>query len=154
MKTMSQIYIMLVFAVKYRRALIVPEIREHLYNMLGKLITDHGKGSIPLRIGGIDDHVHILVGLSPRISVEDLCREIKSRSSRWINEQHFLRYKFEWQRGYGVFSYSHSAKNQVIRYIDGQENHHAKIPFIEEFKTMMEKFELISDSRDLPQEPI
>lgn len=96
MKTFSQIYVMLVFGVKYRLGLLPQAHRLHIHSMVGKLVNDHGKGSVPVAVGGTKDHIHVLVSLSPSIAIADLVREIKSRSSRWINENRLTVGRFEW----------------------------------------------------------
>lgn len=153
MDTFSQINIMLVFGVKYRLGLLAPEMREHVHALIGRIINDHGKGSRPICIGGTADHVHILLSLSTSISIADLTREIKSRSSRWINERRLTLGRFGWQNGYGAFSYSQSARPQVIEYIKNQEAHHRTLSFREELERFLELYNLTSDPRDLPDAP-
>lgn len=152
MNSFSQIYIMAVFGVKYRLRMINHDIRESVHKMIWTILEAHGKGSKPLAIGGTADHIHILFTLSPNIALSDLLREVKSRSSRWINEQYGG--GFEWQRGYGAFSYSQSSKANVLAYIGNQEEHHRKISFREEVQRFLASYELASDPRDLPADPI
>ena len=72
-------------------------------------------------INGVKDHIHLLIGLRPHQSLADLVQDIKGSSSKWINEQNFIKTKFAWQEGYGAFSYSHSHLSRVINYIKNQE---------------------------------
>lgn len=141
---------MIVFGVKYRVGAIVPSIREGLYNKIRDIIADYGRGTYLVAIGGVADHIHILVGLSPKISLEELVREIKSRSTRWINSQDEYGWHFEWQRGYGAFSYSQSARPNVINYINQQEDHHRHLTFREEVEKFFERYGIVCDPRDLP----
>ncbi len=154
MNTFTQLYIMVVFGVKYRLRLIDKNMKQPLHNMLWKILEAHGKGSKTLAIGGTADHVHVFFTLSPNIALSDLVREIKSRTSRWINEQGLCTGSFEWQRGYGAFSYSQSSKSQVLAYIGNQEEHHKRLTFREELQRFLDSYELISDPRDLPSDPI
>lgn len=88
------------------------------------------------------DHVHILIGMRPHQSISNLVQDIKVESSKWIKEQKFCLFPFSWQEGYGVFSYSKSHVNAVIRYIQNQEIHHEKINFIDEYRKLLTVFEI------------
>ena len=88
------------------------------------------------------DHIHLLVGLKPNISVSDLVRDIKARSSKFINESNWIQGKFNWQNGFGAFSYSKSQIDNVINYILNQEEHHKKTSFKEEYVDLLRKFEI------------
>jgi len=145
---------MAVFTVKYRTAMLRPDVLLSLTSCIKNIFDTHGKGSRMIRIGGIENHLHILFTLSPNIALADLIREIKSRSSRWLNERDFYTSHFEWQRGYAAFSYSSSSKERVINYIDNQAVHHQRVTFLVELKNLLEKYELASDPRDMPALPI
>ena len=106
-----------------------------------------------LAINGMPDHIHILVGMRPSQSVSDLLQDIKSGSSKWINEQNFCKEKFEWQSGFGAFSYGASQVSQVIRYIENQEQHHKQVSFREEYLSFLKKFEIEYDEKYIFQEP-
>jgi len=93
------------------------------------------------------DHVHIFIGMRPNQSISDLMQDIKRSSSLWINQKGFVNGKFEWQEGYGVFSYSKSHVKSVIEYIENQEIHHKKMTFREEYLSFLEKFEVQYDER-------
>ena len=93
------------------------------------------------------DHVHILVGMRPTQSVSDLMQDIKGSSSKWINEKKFLKVKFEWQEGYGAFSYAKFQVNTVINYIKNQEQHHALRSFHQEYLEFLAEFEVAYDER-------
>ena len=101
-----------------------------------------GKNQKPIIVNGVEDHVHILVGLKPAMSISDLVRDIKNNSSNFINAQKFLKGKFAWQEGYGAFSYSHSQLDTVYRYIANQQEHHRTKTFKEEYIDFLQKFEI------------
>ena len=93
------------------------------------------------------DHVHVFIGYKPYQSVSDLLQDIKEHSSKWINTKGFLFAKFNWQEGYGAFSYSHSHIDRVIKYINNQERHHKKISFIDEYIALLKRFNVEYDER-------
>ena len=124
MSTYSQIYIQLVFAVKNRRALISNEWDEELYKYITGIVQN--KGQKMLAINGVADHIHIFIGMKPTCCLSDLVREVKKASNVFIKEKQFTPHKFEWQAGYGAFSYSHSSLDNVIKYVNNQKEHHKK----------------------------
>nr|WP_315263203.1 IS200/IS605 family transposase [uncultured Flavobacterium sp.] len=138
MSTYSQIYIQVVFAVKNRQALIADSWEEELYKYITGIVQN--KGQKMLAINGMPDHVHIFIGMKPSCCLSDLVREIKKASNSFINEKGFSNYKFEWQEGFGAFSYSHSSLDNVIGYIKNQKAHHKKRSFKEEYIDFLEKF--------------
>ena len=115
--TFSQIYIQTVFAVENRQSLITPDFKEDLHKYITGIVRNHGQKLIA--INGIPDHLHILIGL--KMALAELVREIKADSTNFINEQKFVRGRFNWQEGYGAFSYAHSQLDRIIRYIQNQE---------------------------------
>jgi len=129
--TYSQIYIQIVFAVKGRANLISPKWKDELYKYITGIIANEGQKLIA--INGMPDHIHVLIGLKPTVALSNLVRDIKANSSRLINEKRWVAGKFEWQSGFGAFSYSHSQLDNVIRYIQTQEEHHKKKTFKEEY---------------------
>ncbi len=100
------------------------------------------------------DHVYVLVGLHPSQSISGLLQDIKGGSSKWINEKGFVKGKFEWQEGYGAFSYSKSDMKNVIRYIENQEEHHAKRSFREEYIELLTEAEITYDERFIFIDPV
>ena len=138
--TFSQIYIQVVFAVKGREYLIQTTWEEELYKYIPGIIRN--KGQKLLAINGMPDHIHILVGLKPSCCLSDLVREIKKSSNDFIKEKGFIKYKFNWQEGYGAFSYSHSALDNVIAYIENQKQHHRTKTFKQEYLEFLEKFKI------------
>lgn len=141
--TYSQIYIQVVFAVKGRQNLIGKVWKEILNKYIAGIIT--GKEQKSIIVNGMPDHIHAFIGLKPSMRISDLVRDIKNNSSKFINEQHFIRGKFSWQEGYGVFSYGHSQIERVYNYILNQERHHKKRTFREEYLALLEKFNIPFD---------
>jgi len=138
--TFSQIYIQIVFAVKGRENLIAKHWKDELHKYISGIITNKGQKSII--VSGVEDHVHVFVGLRPAMAISDLVRDIKNNSSNFINEKKFIKGKFSWQEGYGAFSYAHSQIEQVYNYILNQEKHHHKQTFKEEYLEFLQKFEI------------
>ncbi len=138
--TFSQIYIQIIFAVKGRNSFIKQEWEENLYKYISGIINN--KGQKTLAINGTADHIHILIGMKPSCCLSDLVREIKKSSNKFIAENKYSKFKFSWQEGYGAFSYSHSALDNVIRYINNQKEHHKKKLFKDEYKDFLTKFRI------------
>jgi REP element-mobilizing transposase RayT len=138
--TYSKIYIQIVFAVKGRQSLIQNSWEEELYKYITGIVQN--KGQKMLAINGMPDHIHLFIGMKPSCNLSDLVREIKKSSNGFINEKKFCPFKFEWQEGYGAFSYSHSALDNVIGYIANQKEHHHKKSFREEYVDFLKKFEV------------
>jgi putative transposase len=143
--TYHQVYIQTVFAVKFREAIIDKTWKPELLAVIGNLINENDCKSFI--VNGVEDHIHCLIGLRPRVSISDLMQSVKAKSSKWINEQKLTSERFEWQEGYGVFSYSHSHIDAVYKYIENQEKHHEKRTFKEEYLDFLEKFEVPFDER-------
>jgi REP element-mobilizing transposase RayT len=149
--TYTQLHIQLVFAVRYREALINPAWKENLHGYIGALLQSRRHKS--LKINSMPDHIHILLGLRPYDSISSLTKIIKSESTKWINQEGFTKKKFNWQEGYGAFSYGKSQVPDVIRYIENQETHHRKQTFLQEYQDFLDKFEVEYDERYLFREP-
>ena len=145
--TFSQIYIQCVFAVKGRRNLMKGTWRENVYKYMAGIIRNKGQKSII--INGVEDHVHLFIGLKPSIALSDLVRDVKNNTSNYINDNNWLPQKFSWQEGYGAFSYSHSHIQSVYQYIQNQETHHRRKTFKEEYMELLEKFEVPFEERFL-----
>jgi putative transposase len=145
--TYSQITIHAVFAVKGRENFIDKEWRDHLHQYISGIITN--KGAKSLAVGGLKDHVHILFGMPVTASTSDFMSAVKANSSKWINEQNFLKGKFQWQEGYGAFSFSRSQRDTVIQYIINQEEHHQTRTFKDEYLKMLTDFEVAYDTKYL-----
>jgi REP element-mobilizing transposase RayT len=115
----------------------------HIHKYLGGIIKN--LNSIPICIGGTSDHVHILCSLPKTMALSDFVRNIKAYSSRWIKtlDNHYK--EFEWQTGYGAFSVSPSILTRTVNYINGQEEHHKKKSFIDEYTAFLEAYNIRFD---------
>jgi len=138
--TYTQINIQAVFSVKGRQNLITPYFRDDLFKYLSGILSNNNQFS--LAVNGYKDHVHLLFELNPVTSLSDIIRIVKSSSSKWINDNQFVKGKFRWQEGYGAFSYSRSQRDRVINYIMNQEKHHQGITFKKEYLDLLNKFEI------------
>ena len=138
--TYSQIYIQIVFAVKGRNNLIDKKWQDELHKYISGIIK--AKEQKPIIVNGVSDHIHCFVGLKPSMKISDLVRDVKNNSTNFINDKGFLRNEFNWQEGYGAFSYSQSQLDQVYKYILNQEKHHRKTTFKDEYLDFLNKFEI------------
>lgn len=138
--TFSQIYIQLVFVVKGRENLLKKTFREEVFKYMSGIVKAKGQKSII--INGVEDHVHLFIGLKPSMRLSDLVRDIKNNTTNFINEKKFVPGRFAWQEGYGAFSYSQSHMDNVYQYIFNQERHHQKKSFKEEYRELLEKFQI------------
>ena len=138
-------YVQIVFAVQGRGNLIPEKRRDELEKYICGIINK--QKSKPLAIYCNPDHIHILLGLHPTSAVSDLTRIIKANSSKFINEQRWLRGKFGWQEGFGAFTYSKSHIDAVIMYILNQPIHHRKKTFREEYLQILKQFQIDYDNR-------
>ncbi|MFH6986365.1 IS200/IS605 family transposase [Flavobacterium collinsii] len=138
--TYSQLYIHIVFTVKGRQNLISKNWKAEIYKYITGIISN--KGQKLITINGMPDHIHILIGLKPDKSISDLVRDIKANSSKFISEKKWINGKFEWQNGFGAFSYSHSHLTNIIKYIENQEEHHKTRTFKEEYIGFLKLFDV------------
>ena len=138
--TFTQIYIQVVFAVQNRNAQIHRNWEEELYKYITGIVQN--KEQKMLAINGTSNHIHFFIGMKPTCCLSDLVREIKKASSSFSKEKQFSRFKFQWQEGFGAFSYSHSQLGDVIRYIENQKEHHRKKTFKEEYLEFLKAFEI------------
>ena len=148
--TYHQIYLQTVFAVKYRKAMIQKSWKEKLFAVIGNLINETGCKTII--VNGVEDHVHCFLGLKPVISISELMKTVKAKSSKYINDHSLTPSRFEWQEGYGVFSYAQSQVDRVYKYILNQEVHHKKLTFREEYLEFLKSFKVEYDERYIFQE--
>lgn len=141
--TYTQLNVHAVFAVKGRRNFLKDNFRYDLFKYISGILNNNKQFS--LAVNGFTDHIHIFFELHPTTAVSDILRIVKTNSSKWINENHFINGHFNWQEGYGAFSYSRSQRDNVINYIKDQERHHSKTSFKEEYMGLLEKFEIEYD---------
>jgi len=145
--TYTQIYIQTVFAVKNRVCLINKEWKDELYKYITGIVENNNHKLIA--INGVPDHIHIFIGMKPDQSISDLLQDIKGASSKWVNEKKFVKGKFQWQSGYGAFSYSQSQIDKVVKYIQRQEEHHRRKTFKEEYVALLKAFEIVHNEKYL-----
>jgi len=138
--TYTQCYFQLVFAVKNRDALIKKAWKNELEMYITGIVQNH-KHKL-LAINAMPDHIHIFIGYHISQLIPDLVEEIKTSSNAWIKKGNLSKFKFEWQKGYGAFTYSHSQIDAVAKYIMNQESHHQKKSFREEYLEMLRKNEI------------
>ncbi len=143
--TYSQIYIHIIFSVRARNNLIKKNFQEELHKYIAGIIKRRGQKL--LAVNSVSDHIHILCNTQPDFNISDLVRDIKSYSTKFINNKKWLNRKFHWQRGFGSFSYSQSQVDGVIHYIQNQEKHHKKKSFRTEYLDFLKKFKVDYDSR-------
>ena len=145
--TYSQIYIHIIFTVKGRENLINKKHQEELHKYITGIISKRQQKL--LAIYANPDHIHLLVSLKPNITISDLVRDIKAGSSKFINDNRWINGKFNWQEGFGAFSYSRSQIDTVINYIANQELHHKKTSFKEEYIGFLKTYEIDYDENYL-----
>jgi len=141
-----------VFAVKFRKALIDASWKDRLHQYITGMIQN--KMHKMLQVNTMPDHLHMLIGFRPDENMSQLIQVVKSESSKWINDCQLTAKKFEWQDGFGAFSYSKSHVYNVMRYIQNQENHHLKQTFLEEYTAFLKAFEIQFDERYIFKELI
>ncbi|SRR5260221_6523085 len=133
--TFSSLHHHIVISTKHRRPLIKPDWRPRFHQYLGGTIR--GLGAVPQITGGVEDHVHLLVGLTTSTAPADFVREVKKASSVWASGHHDP--AFSWQEGYGIFSVSWKDCDSVRQYIANQEEHHRRSDFLEEYRQLLER---------------
>lgn len=149
--TYSQIHLQFVFAPKFRASLIQPSWENDLFKYITGIVQNNKHKM--LCINGMPDHLHLLIGFHTTQSIADLMQDVKASSSKWINDNKLTKSRFEWQAGYGVFSYSKSQIPDVINYIENQKEHHKKKTFLDEYKLFLEKFEINYQEQYIFKEP-
>ena len=135
MPSYHQVLIHVVFSTQYRRSVLTANYRDDLFGYIGGTVKEH-QASL-LKAGGVEDHVHLLIGTHPRFAIASTIQLLKTNSSKWINDKKKTGRKFHWQSGYGAFSVSKSMVPQVKRYIANQQEHHRKTTFMDEYLKML-----------------
>lgn len=141
--TSGNILLHFIFSTVARRPLIKPEFRDDLFAYLGGIVRE--MNAMALIVNGTTDHVHMLIRVRPIHSAAEIARVVKANSSRWVREKHSA--DFAWQTGYGVFSVSESNADATMAYIAGQEQHHRKRSFQEEFVVFLQRNRVEYDPR-------
>jgi putative transposase len=143
--TFTQIYLQFIFAVENRISLIMPQWKDELYKYITGIVQNNKHKLIV--VNGTADHIHVFVGYKPHQLIPDLLQDIKGDSSKWINAKRLVCGKFQWQEGYGAFSYSHSHIDRVVNYIKNQEVHHKRKSFKEEYLNFLKMFNIPYDEK-------
>lgn len=149
--TYTQIYIHFVFAVANRTALIEPAWEDELQKYMTGIVRNLGHKMIA--INGMPDHLHMLIGFHPTQSISDFMRVVKGESSEWINYKGFTRFRFQWQQGYGAFSYSKDQVDRLYHYIMNQKEHHRRKKFRDEYEDLLKYFDIEFEERFLFHDP-
>jgi len=145
MTTFSKIFLHVVFRVKYPYLKLESRVRIKVYKYISGIISNHGHK--PIKINGTEDHIHILIGLKPNVNISQFIKEIKRCSTNYINENQLIKYKFRWQVGFGVFSYTHYHLEQICNYINNQEKHHKNVSTKDEFKKLLDDYHIKYDPK-------
>ena len=148
MSSYTQILYHIVFASKGRRRVLDKPRRDDLFRYLWGVVKNHD--SHLYRIGGVEDHVHILSSLHPTVALADFVKDLKIASSKWIKDEQVFPEFEAWQEGYAALTHSLSEKDRLIEYIKGQEEHHRTVPFLDEYREMLRAAGLELDERYLP----
>jgi len=143
--TYTQIFLHFIFAVHNRRSLIDPSWKDELYKYITGIIQKNSHKLIA--INGTANHLHILVGYKPHQPIPNLMQDVKGYSAKWINKKKLTRWKFNWQKGYGAFSYSYSHIDNVYKYIMNQEQHHKIRAFKGEYIELLNRFKIAYHDR-------
>jgi len=144
-RTYTNLLTHIIFSTKQRQPFINTDIKPRFHSYIGGIVRElHG---VAYNVGGVADHVHLLVSLPPTLSVSDAVRTIKTNSSKWIKQQGGAHSNFEWQNGYGAFAVSQSNMNGVAKYITEQEEHHRTRTFQEEYIAFLERHGIEYDKR-------
>jgi REP element-mobilizing transposase RayT len=134
-QSLSNVIIHIVFSTKYRTPWLVKPVREHAHAYIASIVRDMGCECY--RAGGVADHIHIAVRLSRTITIAQLVEEVKTGSSKWMKTQGAELKDFTWQRGYSAFSVYFREVDRLLAYIDGQEEHHRKRTFQDEYRDLL-----------------
>jgi REP element-mobilizing transposase RayT len=145
--TYTQLYIQFVFAVQHRDALITEPNREEIQKFFTGIARNNKHKMLAIYCN--PDHAHVFVGLNPNQSISDLANDLKSNSSRWINQEKLCKFHFNWQNGFGAFSYHKSRISGLCNYINNQKEHHKKRSFKEEYLDLLKEFDVDYDEKYL-----
>ena len=147
-QSLAKILVHAVFSTKDRRPFLRDKpLCEELHRYLGGILAGHD--CQPLIVGGVEDHVHILAVLARTVTAADMVKEAKRGSSLWLKTKSPALHDFAWQNGYGIFSIGFSQVETVRNYIAGQEEHHRKVSFQDEFRELLKRYEIEFDERYL-----
>lgn len=143
--TYTSLHYHIVFSTRDRRPVIAADIEQRVWEYLGGIARKNGMK--PLQTGGIEDHIHMVVGIPPTMAVSKAVQQIKGGSSKWIHDTFPALAGFAWQDGYGAFSVSRSQVPTVINYVATQREHHSEQDFQTEYRAILERHEIDFDER-------
>ena len=144
-QSLSQVILHLVFSTRDRFPAINSSVRPRLHAYLASIAR--GRDANAYRVGGTEDHVHILCSLPRTLAQSDLVKDLKRESSKWMKQQGEMQERFCWQRGYGAFSLGRSQLEHAIQYVEGQEEHHRQVTFQEEYREFLDRYGVTYDER-------
>ncbi|MBM3981435.1 MAG: IS200/IS605 family transposase [Planctomycetes bacterium] len=144
-QSLARVLVHLVFSTKHRVPVLAPEIRAELHPYIAAVLNNDG--CTALRVGGFDDHVHLLFALSRTRTISQVVENVKTSSSKWLKTKSAALSEFHWQKGYGIFSVSEEHADEVVDYILRQEEHHAAQSFQDEVRTLYGRGKLAFDER-------
>ena len=144
-QSLFKVLVHIVFSTKNRADLITPEIENALFGYTHGIVENNGSKLIVA--GGTANHIHLLVPLGKKINIPELIGDIKRDSSNWIKQQDANFGNFYWQKGYGAFSIGQSQVETVVKYINGQKEHHEKQNFKGEFRALLKRYEIEYDEQ-------
>jgi REP element-mobilizing transposase RayT len=147
MSSYTQILYQIIFSTKNRENVLIKTNREKLYKYIWGILKN--KKCILYRINGVEDHIHIVTHVHPSIAISSLVKDIKVSSSIWIKEQGLFPAFKAWQKGYGAFTYSIEAKEDLVKYVKNQEVHHKSSNSREEFIKLLREHEMEFDEKYL-----
>ena len=147
MSTFTQILYQIVFSTKNREKVLAKEQREILFKYIWGILEN--KKCHLYRIGGVEDHIHIITSIHPSVALSDLVKDVKLASSAMIKDNGLFLHFPGWQVGYGAFTYSIDAKDNLIEYVKNQEKHHRKETFVDEYKRILREFGIEFDEKYL-----
>ncbi len=138
--TYTQLYVQFVFSVKGRASHVNEKFRDEMEKIMCGIVTQQKCKTYAIYCN--PDHTHLFVGMHPGISPSKLMEQVKSGSSNWLNHKKYIAGKFQWQEGYGAFTYSKSQIDRVVKYVLNQAEHHKRKSFREEYLSFLEKYDV------------
>jgi REP element-mobilizing transposase RayT len=145
--TYTSLHYHIIFSTKNRERWITPDIEQRIWEYLGGIAKKNDMKA--LQIGGVEDHVHLVLGIPPTLAISKVLQLLKSGSSKWIHDNFLALAAFEWQDGYGAFTVSRSQLPDVIEYVKNQREHHRMHTFQEEYRAFLDKHGIEYDERYL-----
>lgn len=144
-QSLAQILVHLVFSTKNRKLWLADDIRDELHAYIGGIVENH-KGTL-IKSGSVEDHIHLLIAHPRTTAPSELVQDIKTGSSKWLKTKGAKYADFHWQGGYGIFSISPSHRPALEKYIDNQAEHHRKVTFQEEYRRLLDRYDIAFDER-------